>query len=91
MADKKKEPRLDDKRFKLIEDMKLEIWNGYLVGVSGSDIAESMGLSKQTVYRVLRAKKKIKQYPRQFIGGDNTVKTLLRVYGDFLSLFCGCT
>lgn len=58
MADKKKEPRLDDKRFKLTEDMKLEIWNGYLVGVSVSDIAESMGLSKQTVYRVLRAKKK---------------------------------
>ena len=53
-----KEPRLDDKRFKLTEDMKLEIWNGYLVGVSVSDIAESMGLSKQTVYRVLRAKKK---------------------------------
>lgn len=58
MAEKKKEPRLDDKRFKLTEEMKLEIWNGYLVGVSVSDIAESMGLSKQTVYRVLRAKKK---------------------------------
>jgi len=58
MADKKKEPRLDDKRFKLTEDMKLEIWNGYLVGVSVKDIAESMGLSKQTVYRVLKQYKK---------------------------------
>lgn len=58
MVDKKKEPRLDDKRFKLTEDMKLEIRNGYLVGVSVADIAESMGLSKQTVYRVLRGSKK---------------------------------
>lgn len=53
----KKEIKLDDKRIKLTEQMKLEIRNGYLVGVSVADIAESMGLSKQTVYRVLRGSK----------------------------------
>lgn len=54
----KKEIKLDDKRVKLTEQMKLEIRNGYLVGVSVADIAESMCLSKQTVYRVLRGSKK---------------------------------